>query len=226
MADRVESLLKLQSWLSPAFPAGAFSYSHGLEWVVETGAVRDLATLSGWLEDVLQRGGGRNDAILITEVVRSGGDAERVAGIAELALALAPTRERFLESAQQGASFRQTIDDSWSAPGKNPEKADMLAVIAYPIAFGMAVRQHGIALADALPAYLNAFLGNLVSAAIRLSVIGQNDGQALLHSFLPRIAALAREAEGLTLEDIANSAPGVDFASAMHETQYSRLFRS
>ncbi len=224
MADRGEALLKLQSWLSPAFPVGAFSYSHGLEWAVEAGAVTNGETLLPWLEDVLCLGSGRNDAIFIAETVRAHGDAERVANLAELALAMAPSRERYLETAQQGASFAETIRNAWPAGAVVDQ--EHLAVIAYPIAFGMAVAEHQIPLADALPAYLNAFLSNLVSAAIRLSVIGQNDGQKIIMALLPRVSAIAAEAENATIDDLSSSASGVDFASLKHETQYSRLFRS
>src|SRR5262245_21836419 len=59
------TLARLMMWLSPAYPVGSYSYSHGLEWVVEAGMVRDAATLGGWIEDLLLHGAGRSDAILL-----------------------------------------------------------------------------------------------------------------------------------------------------------------
>jgi urease accessory protein len=222
--DRTEALLKLQSWLSPAFPVGAFSYSHGLEWAAEAGHVSDGASFALWLEDVLSLGSGRNDAIFISETAKSHADPVRVAEIAELALAMAPSRERYLETSQQGQSFQSTIAAQW--PSNPVAPADQLSVIAYPVAFGMAIAEHDIALSDALPAYLNAFASNLVSAAIRLSVIGQGEAQGIIRATLPLIQRIAQEAEAATLDDLSNAAFGVDFASLKHETQYSRLFRS
>jgi urease accessory protein len=230
MADRGDALLKLQSWLSPSFPTGAFSYSHGLEWAVEAGAVTDGASLRLWLEDILSIGSARNDAIIIAAIANAGKDADRIAEIAALALALAPSRERYLETVQQGASFRATIAQSWRMDGEAPDSdtpdTATLGPVAFPIAFGMAVAQHGIPIEEALPAYLNAFLTNLVSAAIRLGVIGQGEGQSILAGLLPKISLVAAEAGKQSLDDIASAALGVDFASLQHETQYSRLFRS
>jgi urease accessory protein len=222
-----EAALTLQSWLSPAFPTGAFTYSHGLEWAVETGAVRDSEGLAVWLRDILTIGSGRNDAILIAAIMRADGDSETVAGIAELALALAPSRERFLESAQQGASFGATISETWPVEGalRAPD-ARHLEALAYPVAFGMAASAHGIDAEQAIAAYLNAFCGNLVSAGIRLSIIGQNDGQRIIRSLLPDVAALAASAITTGLDDLGSATTGADLASMKHETQYSRLFRS
>ena len=75
------SLARLMTWLSPAFPVGGFSYSHGLEWVVETGKVKDAATLGDWIEDMLVHGAGRTDAIFLAEAWRAAaaGDAQRAA---------------------------------------------------------------------------------------------------------------------------------------------------
>jgi urease accessory protein len=223
MSDAVAARLKLQAWLSPAFPAGAFAYSHGLEWAVEAGTVHDRDSLAEWLLAVLERGSARNDAILIAAIVRANGDAARIAEIAELALALTPTRERHLESVQQAAGFAEAIAAAWpaggaAAPGPNP--------MAYPVAFAIAVAAHAIPAEEAIPAYLNAFMGNLVSAAIRLSVIGQADGQRILADLLPAMGRIAEAAAPGDLAALAGGAFGVDLASMLHETQYTRLFRS
>ena len=223
---RALALLKLQSWLTPSFPVGAFSYSHGLEWAVETGLVRDGAGLRQWVDDVLTVGSGRSDAILLAASHSAYDDPERLALIGELALALAPSRERLLETQQQGTSFRDVMLQAWPTQNDGTARQSPLGAIAYPIALGMAAGTHGIALADALPAFLNAFASNLVSAAIRLSVIGQTEAQAIIASLLPTVQSVAMEAQHATLDDLGNGALGVDFASMLHETQYSRLFRS
>jgi urease accessory protein len=222
MIDNAGAHLKLQNWLSPAFPTGSFSYSHGLEWAVEAGWVTDRAGLQAWLEDILKFGSGRQEAILTSEAARVSGNPRELFELNCLALALSPSSERLLETVQQGNSFQRTIVESW---GDFPGSCDF-DDIAYPIAFGIAVSHHGIMLADAIPAYLNAFLSNLISAAIRLGVLGQRDGQSVLASLVPSIHALCLSTRDLTLDDLGSATLGVDFASLKHEQQYSRLFRS
>src|SRR6185436_12318663 len=105
--DNGGTLARLMIWLSPAYPVGGFSYSHGLEWTVEAGKVRDAATLAGWIEDLLHHGAGRSDAILLAGAWRAAtaGDEPLLAEIAELAAALVPSAERRLETLAQGAAF-------------------------------------------------------------------------------------------------------------------------
>jgi urease accessory protein len=217
-----EAHLKLQNWLSPSFPTGAFSYSHGLEWAVEAGWVKNAASLQQWLDDILMLGSGRQDAILLCEAIRVAFKPKELSALNELALALAPSSERRLEMVQQGNSFQRAMMDGWNGKLASLESAE----IAYPIAFGLAVAEHDIQVETALPAFLNAFISNLISAAIRLSVIGQRDGQLLLSSLLPRIQTLCESVKDSTTDDLGSATLGVDFASLKHEEQYSRLFRS
>src|SRR5689334_15741924 len=114
-----EGLSKLLAWLSPSFPVGAFSYSHGLEWAIEAGDIADRATLEGWLADLLEHGAGRSDAIFLLHAHRAFAAADDVAlrEVAELAAAFQPTKERALESHSQGAAFLTTIEAAWPAPG-------------------------------------------------------------------------------------------------------------
>lgn len=65
-----EALYQLLTWSSPGYPTGAFSYSHGLEWAVETGHVTDLPTLLDYITAVLTRGGGWIDAVLFAHAWR------------------------------------------------------------------------------------------------------------------------------------------------------------
>src|ERR1700757_3444710 len=94
------ALLRQQSWLSPAFPTGAYSYSHGIEWAVEAGYVHDRESLVDWLEADLCYGSGRNEAIFFSEAWRCAidDDRARLFEIAELAAAFRGTSEFALES--------------------------------------------------------------------------------------------------------------------------------
>jgi urease accessory protein len=220
MADGAH--LPLTIWLSPAFPVGAFAYSHALEWAVECGDVHDATTLSAWINDLLLLGSGRNDAVLVAASHRAAGDAQALAEINELALALAPSRERRLETAQQGTAFVTAMRTSW--PCAALEALD--GETAYPVAVGAAAGAHDLPLAATLEHFLLAFSANLVSAAVRLGPIGQTDGQRVTAGALPAIQETARFAASSTLDDLGSATIRADLFSMQHETQYSRLFRS
>jgi urease accessory protein len=216
------ALYRLLAWLSPAFPVGAFAYSHGLEWAVESGAVDDAATLRDWIGDLVTQGSARNDSILVAEAWRAARDPARLTEVHELALALAPSRERLLESASQGAAFVTAIRTAWPCDALTSFDGD----VAYPVALGAAAAGHDLPLAPTLEHFLLAFVANLVSAGVRLGVIGQTDGQRITAALLPSVRATARLAQDSTLDDLGSASLASDLASMQHETQYSRLFRS
>jgi urease accessory protein len=213
--------LPLAIWLSPSFPVGAFAYSHGLEWAVESRRVTDAASLQDWISDLLRHGSARNDAVLLAEAWRRAGTPD-LREVAELALALSPSRERRLESGAQGSAFVLAARAAWPCAALD----DLDGEIAYPVALGAAAGGHGIALAPKLEHYLLAFVANLVSAAVRLGPIGQTDGQRILAGSLTDVRATAAFALNSTLEDLGSATLVSDLASMQHETQYSRLFRS
>jgi len=210
-------VLKLAQWLSPAYPVGAFSYSHGLEWAVEAGDVRDADSFRDWLEDVLRHGAGRSDVIFLA-VAFGAETPEAVVAIDELACAFAPSAERLLETKAQGHAFARTTGIVWSGEAVPP--------LSHPVALGYAARLHGLPLLLTARMYLHAFASNLVSAGIRLIPFGQTEGQKTLSALTPLIETLAAEALDETPEDLSSTAFLADIASMKHETQYSRLFRS
>jgi urease accessory protein len=219
--------LPLFCWLSPSFPVGAYAYSHGLEWAVEAGDVRDEATLESWLSDIMHEGFGRNDAILLCAAHRATqtADLRELRDVNDLALALAGSAEYRLETAQQGRSFIEAVRAAWPHPGLAELGGD-LDEVALPVALGHAAACHGVELRATVAAYLTALTQNLVSAAIRLAPIGQTAGQRVLARMLPGLSGLADEALGSTVEDIGSSTFRADLGSFRHETQYTRLFRS
>ncbi len=216
----------LFAWLSPSYPVGAFAYSHGLEWAIEAGDVRDAQTLAGWIESILEFGSGRNDAIVFAAAHRALNAGEAIGEIAELACALASSSERRLESTQQGAAFLAATCAAWPMAALEEAVREIGANTAYPVCFAVAAASHGMALRPALDGYLAAFASNLVSGAVRLSVIGQTAGQGVVARMAPLVAQVAASAEHATLEDIGGCAFRADIASLHHETQYARLFRS
>ena len=224
------TLARLMIWLSPAYPVGGYSYSHGLEWTVEAGKVRDAATLGDWIEDILQHGAGRSDAILLAETWRAvtGSDERALADTVELAAALAPSAERRLETLAQGAAFLQATRAVWpsSALDRLAAQIQEAQEIAYPVAVGACAAAHGLPLAPTVQAYLQAFAANLVSAGVRLIPLGQTDGLRVLARLEPLIPPLVARALGCRLDDVGGAGVVADIASMRHETQYTRLFRS
>lgn len=221
-AARLHTLL---TWFSPAFPIGAYTYSHGLEYAVEAGDVRGEADLIAWVEDVLRYGSGWSDAVLTAASHRA--DAEALIEIAALAAALSPTRERHLEATAQGRAFAEAVlklDDT---------QDDVLAALvarrmplALPVVVGAAAARCGLGLRETLDASLHAFTANLVSAGVRLVPLGQTAGLRALKRLAPVCIALATRAEASTIDDLGGSAFLADVASCKHETQHTRLFRS
>jgi len=221
MADSPASatLLRLMSWLSPAFPVGAFAYSHGLEQAIHAGTIKDRTTLVEWLTDLLERGSGWNDAVLLAEAWRTAEIDDGAA--AELAEAMAGSRERHMETTLQGAAFREAMG-AWGPIAPRPDGE----TVPYPIAAGRASARHAIALEPTLIAYLHAFVSNLIQAAVRLVPLGQREGVAALAAMEAVIMDTAQRAAGSTLDDLGSCTTLSEIASMRHETLYSRVFRS
>ncbi len=218
----------LQIWFSPSFPVGAFAYSHGLERAVDAGLISDRASLTGWIEDLFAYGSIRNDLVLAAAAWRAAAtaDANALAETAELAAAFHPSAERKLESVTQGGSFLDAIDAAWRTGTIRRLHMFWPGEVAYPVAVSVAAAGHGIALDALLEAYAVAFVGNLASAAIRLSVIGQTDAQHLLADLLNTMDRTTAATASSTLADLGSATFSADLCSMEHETQYTRLFRS
>jgi urease accessory protein len=216
------------AWLSPAYPVGAFSYSSGIEWAVESGDIKDAETLKCWLEVVVTEGGGFCDAVFFVHAHRAivANDDRSLRGVAELAAAFAPSKERHLETTAQGRAFVEATRAAWPCAALDKLAQVWDGAIAYPVAVGVTAAGHGVASDAALSAYLHAVTANLISAGVRLIPLGQTDGQRLLAAFEPVIAATATRALSIPLDQAGGAAFRADIASMLHETQYTRLFRS
>ena len=200
MPTRIEAsqLLLLLTWMSPAFPIGAFAYSQGLEWAIEEDRVTDRDSLSQWIGDILTRGGGWNDAVIFARCWEDDASA-----LNELALALSPSRERHLETTQLGRAFRIAAA-VFAAPPLTEEE------IAYPVAAGAACAGLGIDRHAALLAYLQGLAAALTSVAVRLVPIGQTAGLEVLRDLGPLIARVSERAASARLDDLGAIAIGAD----------------
>src|SRR2546423_503919 len=224
----VSALYRLMAWLSPGYPVGAFSYSSGIEWAVESGDIKDAETLRRWLEVVLTQGGAFCDAVFFVHAHRAAGanDDRALRQAAELAAAFAPSKERHLETTAQGRAFVEAACAAWPCAALDRLAAIWDSLVTYPVAVGVTAAGHGIAIEAALGAYLHAVTANLISAGVRLIPLGQTDGQRLLAAFEPIVGATAARAPATPLDQAGGAAFRADIASMRHETQYTRLFRS
>ena len=210
----------LLTWLSPAFPTGAYAYSHALEWAVESRDATDEPTAAAWIADILAHGAGRTDAILLRHAYRAR-TATDLAAIAALAAAAQPSAERRLETLAQGTAFALAAQ-VWGAP----LLAAQPGPVAYPVALGALAAAHAVPEEDAAIGLLHAFTANLVSAAIRLVPLGQTAGLRIQTQLAAKLLTIAEDTRHATLDDIGGACFRSDIASMRHETQYTRLFRT
>ena len=232
LTDTIHQTQVLAALFSPAFPIGAFSYSHGIEAAIASGDVDDAATAHDWIETILLGGSGRNDAILMANAYNavnlhatkdrqtgSGINAE-IEAINELAFALSSGAERAQESRELGMNFTRITKQVYQLDiGLSPP-------LAYPVAAGLVARHLGCELRLSLSFFLQSFIGNLISVAVRAVPLGQSDGQIMLAQLMPTAAALADEAATALLDDVGGYAILADHASILHETLEIRIYRT
>ena len=227
------ALYDLMSWMSPAWPIGAFAHSSGLEWAVEQGHVTDRTSCEEWVATLIKHGPLYNDAVLFIHAWRAArdGNSARLQEVAELAAATQTSFERRLEATAQGAAFRRIALSS----AENPALATLLAPVededlAYPVAAAALFASHDIDLRQGLTGWLHGAAANLVSAAQRLVPLGQTDGQKVLRALREPIFAVIEAIlvlpDGDPFEQLGGCTLVAEIGCMAHETQYTRLFRT
>ncbi len=206
--------LTLVQLLSPAFPTGAFAYSHGLEQVIADGTVHDAASLGDWLGAVLRYGSGWQDAVLLGMALQSGADLDAVDA---LALALAASAERLTETTEQGAAFARAAAQVVGTP--QPPRA-------LPVAVAAATRPLGPPPERVIALYMQGFATNLVTIGVKAIPLGQSAGQGVLAGLLPDIAAQAARAVTAGPDDLGTACLAADLAAMRHETLETRIYRT
>jgi urease accessory protein len=208
------ALLALTQWLSPAYPVGAFAYSHGLEWAIAVGDVQDAASVRRWLAELLDHGSLRCDAVLLAHALRPRSDPADLSG---LAVALAASAEREQETLEQGTAFAGTVNALTGAG---------LPALAYPVAVGAAARALDLPARLVVALFLQSVVANLVAAGVRFMPLGQTEGQRVLASLNPLDAATAAAASAAPLDALGAAAFRSDLAAMHHETMSPRIFRT
>lgn len=222
------ALYRLLAWLSPGYPVGAYTYSHGLEQAVEAQLIGDAEAAREWIADLMEFGSGFSDTVFLSHAYRAAeqGHLDQLTEVAELAAAFAGSRELALESHAQGRAFLDITEAAWNTDALAMLRSAWDGPHAYPVAVGCAAAGHGIALEDTVAAYLHGFIANLVSAAVRLVPLGQTDGQRILAALEPSAADTGRRALDCAIDEVGTAALMGDICSMKHEIQHTRLFRS
>lgn len=216
--------LHLLRLTSPGLPVGAFSYSRGLEWAVHSGAVSDEAGAHDWILGTLEHSYAVLDGALFWRMTHAlkEDDSERFLALDAWLAAGRESRELALEDKRMGeALLRLLLDLEVPLAQRDPGRA-----VTYPAMFAIAAHHWRVAPADALKGLMWSVVEAQVAAAIRLGTLGHTAGQRILIAAVQIIERAAENAASLRDDDIGNVAPRMAMASAWHETQYSRLFRS
>lgn len=222
----LDKLLYLLQLASPALPIGAYSYSEGLETLVETGVICNEIHLKDWLEQSLSYGAIRLEAAIAFRALDSTRreDKQALNYWNAWVSAAKETAELRAASWQMGRSLSRLLLDI------QPQMADFFNACGtpcnYPIAFGIAAAYWQIPPESAILAYLQSWATNLITAGVKLIPLGQTTGQQLLLDLHPIILKVTPEILTLADDELSSFNWGLTLASMAHETQYTRLFRS
>ena len=201
----------LFSWFSPNFPIGSFNFSHGLEAAVEMNLIHDSFTLENWISNLITDGSGKTDVILLS-------NAYRGKNINELALALCPSKERWIETIKLGKSFSKNIRDNWFYNIEDD--------LAFPVAIGKAGSYFSIPIDQLLIIFLQSFVSNLITVGIKHIPLGQSAGQRILIKLIPVIQEQSLKYKKCDIKDIGSCAFISDLTSMYHETLKNRIYQT
>lgn len=233
-------LLRLFQLLSPTLPVGAFAYSQGLEWAVETGWVNSEQTLQDWLSDQLSQALTYVDLPILLRMIQAAtaDDALTMSRWISELRALRESSELRAEEAGRGRALTDLLGSLGlldAQPGRQPRGAQVGSSDSHWRAllsgsqlsgFAFAAASWSIEPADALLGYAWSWVENLTLAGVKLIPLGQTAGQRLLLRLAEQIPTAVECAQSLDETEIGASAPALAIASSRHETQYTRLYRS
>lgn len=220
------SLLSLLQLVSPTLPVGAYSYSEGLETLVDRGQLSTAAELEHWLTQALQFGAIRLEAAIAGRAFRCFQSADW-AGLSnwnDWLSAFRETEEMRQQSWQMGRSLSRLLSEL--APELTPALESCGESCNFAVAFAIAAAHWQIDCETAILGYLQTWSSNLINAGVRLIPLGQTAGQKLLLSLAPTLNEAATTAFNLPDDSLNACTWGLTLASMNHETLYSRIFRS
>ena len=221
------SLLQLIWLASPALPVGGFSYSEGLEAVVDRAGVATESIAADWLSDQLHLSLARGDLAVIAQAIPAwrNKDLARVKALNDWVLQTRETSELRLQAEQMGRSLLEWLRNHQSISDAHLQACAALPP-TYPVAFALAASPLEAAVPDCLTAYAFGWAENMMQAALKSVPLGQSAGQRILARLAAEIPAAIHTAMALSDNDRQAFSPMLAILSSQHETQYSRLFRS
>jgi len=226
--DNQLALSRLLQLVSPMLPVGAYSYSQGLEWAIESGDVKDLATAKGWIADVLHLYHARFELPILFRLYQAWakGDMQAVQAWDDFYQAGRDTSEALAETRQMGYSLCRLLNDLDGMPADFMANVNQLQQPAFITVFAGVAQNWQISAEDVLHGFAWGWLENQVSATMKAVPLGQVAGQKILLALGQALPALVQQAIVLEDDEISNFNPLLSIAGCQHETQYSRLFRS
>lgn len=228
MVKQHPALNRLLQLTSPMLPVGAYSYSQGLEWAIDAGTVHDQETAQHWIGQVLRHNQATFDLPILVRLYQAWQmqEAQLASDWNQFYLAGRDTSESWAETRQMGFSLVKLLNALPSVSGRLLEQLNAFETVSFPAAYAGIAAEWGIAVDDMLQGYAWGWLENQASAAMKAVPLGQVAGQTILLSLAEELPDLARHAQTMTDDEISNFNPLFSLAGCLHETQYSRLFRS
>jgi len=206
-----QSLQILQTWFSPSFPIGSYSFSHGLEALIDDKLIANKQDILDYLNCILFYGTCKNDIILI-KYAYQGNDLN------DFAFSLCPSKERKIESLEMGNAFRKILKDSWDY--------ELPINTAYPICIGKAANHFQIPLNLTMISFLQSFISNLVNVCVKHIPIGQKIGQDCIVNSLKSVKKIVKKSDKYSLDDIGGICFNSDIYSIKHERLLTRVYKT
>tara|TARA_B100001758_G_C18324262_1_gene564982 strand:- start:134 stop:817 length:684 start_codon:yes stop_codon:yes gene_type:complete len=206
-----QSLQILQTWFSPSFPIGSYSFSHGLEALIEDKLIANKQDILDFLNCILFYGTCKNEIILI-KYAYQGSDLN------DFAFSLCPSKERKIESLEMGNAFRKILKDSWDY--------ELPINTAYPICIGKAANHFQIPLNLTMISFLQSFISNLVNVCVKHIPIGQKIGQDCIVNSLKSVKKIVKKSDKYSLDDIGGICFNSDIYSIKHERLLTRVYKT
>jgi urease accessory protein len=219
------ALVRLLHLVSPSLPVGAFTYSQGIEWAVEQGWIKDARDTEHWLRDQMESNLTPLDLPLAARMMDAvaAADRRRLDHWVDSLLAARETSELRAEERQRGRALADLLC-AWGLSGADLWRESLSR--SQTAGFAFAAVRWGISPRDALAGLAFSWAENLTLAAVKLVPLGQTDGQRILARLAEDMPASVDLALRTVDDDIGASSPSLAIASARHEGQYTRLFRS
>lgn len=217
-------MVRLWQLISPALPIGSFSYSQSLEFAIDGGWLKTESDVENWLKQQMHFGLARLDLPVIYRLMQSWekNDQPAIKHWNQTLLAFRESAELYQEDCQVGYALCRLLTDLDIAHAAQWQKKK----VSYVTMYALVCQQWQITPVDAVAGFVWAWSENLVAAAVKLLPMGQTAGQKMLLSLGNEIETACNNAEQLEDDALGSVLPGLAMASAFHETQYSRLFRS